>query len=96
MPAKPAKDPFFGEVFSLPEAAKMAGVSVRTLRLAIRSKKLRAFIIGGRSPLHSGRGMGYRIWRADLQAWYFGSDTVPKDAHSKNPFYMPPDGHPDV
>lgn len=61
------------EVLSIPEAAKAVRVSPRTIRKAIKSGELPATIIGGRDPLKSGRGLGYRILRDDLQAWFFGA-----------------------
>jgi len=66
-------------VMTIPEAARVVGVSPRAIRKAIKGKRLRAFIIGGRSPLRSGAGLGYRIKRRDLQAWYFGEETVPDE-----------------
>lgn len=77
-------------VMTIPEAAKVVGVSPRAIRKAIRGGRLRAFIIGGRTPLRSGAGLGYRIKRRDLQAWYFGEETLPEEKTT----YMPPDGHP--
>jgi excisionase family DNA binding protein len=70
---------FDKEIYTIPEAATLVGVSPRTIRKAIRSKKLRAFIVGGRKPLESGAGLGYRIVKMDIQRWYFGEDSVPKD-----------------
>jgi excisionase family DNA binding protein len=64
------------EVLTIAEAATAVGVIPRTIRKAIKSGELPATIIGGRDPLRSGRGMGYRIRREDLQAWYFGKGTV--------------------
>jgi excisionase family DNA binding protein len=82
---------FDQEILTIPEAAKMVGVGPRTIRQAIRHKKLPAFIVGGRTPNRSGAGLGYRIRKNDLQRWYFGEDAAVKE-----PYYMPPDGHPDV
>lgn len=76
-------------VMTIPEAAKVVGVSPRAIRKAIRGGRLRAFIIGGRKPIQSGAGLGYRIKRSDLQAWYFGEDTLPKKDKTT---YIPPDG----
>lgn len=63
------------DLLSISAAAREVGVLPRTIRLAIKRKELEAFIIGGRDPLRSGRGLGYRIRREHLQAWYFGSTT---------------------
>jgi len=103
----PDKLMFDVPVMTIPEAARVVGVSPRAIRKAIRGKRLRAFIIGGRSPLRSGAGLGYRIKRRDLQAWYFGEETVPVEdpetieplprppkVRPPEPFYMPPDGYP--
>jgi excisionase family DNA binding protein len=60
------------ETFSINEAARLLGLNHQTIRKAVRNGEIPAFIIGNREPLKSGRGMGYRITRADLQAWYFG------------------------
>jgi excisionase family DNA binding protein len=70
-------------VMSIPEAAKVVGVSPRAIRKAIKGGRLRAFIIGGRKPIQSGAGLGYRIKRRDLQAWYFGEDTLPEESQEK-------------
>jgi excisionase family DNA binding protein len=64
------------EVMTIPEAAAALRLTPRTIRKAITLGELRATIIGGRDPLHSGRGLGYRIRREDLQAWYFGESAV--------------------
>lgn len=66
------------EILTIPEAAEMCRLHPRTIRSAITSGRLRAFVIGGRPPLQSGAGLGYRIRKRDLQAWYFGEDSVPK------------------
>lgn len=76
-------------VMTIPEAAKVVRVSPRAIRKAIKGGRLKAFIIGGRDPIHSGAGLGYRIKRRDLQAWYFGEDTLPAE---KVATYIPPDG----
>ena len=60
------------DVYTVAEAATALRVGQAVIREAIKSKQLVAFIIGGRAPLRAGRGLGYRIKRADLQAWYFG------------------------
>jgi len=71
-------DAFFGsDTLSIREAGVLLGLTPRTIRLAIRAGKLKAFVVGGRIPERSGAGMGYRIHKADLQAWYFGADTLP-------------------
>src|SRR3990167_6266664 len=36
-----------------------------------RGPELPAFIPGGRAPRASGPRGGYRIWRSDLERWYF-------------------------
>lgn len=65
------------DILTITEAATALAVNPRTIRNAIKSGELPATIIGGRSPLRSGRGLGYRIRREDLQAWYFGAGTLP-------------------
>ena len=58
---------------TIPEAAKLLRLGQDTIRLAITSGQLPAFIPGGREPRRAGRGVGYRIRKEDLQRWYFGS-----------------------
>lgn len=65
------------DVMTIPEAAKACGVSPRTIRKAIRTGELEATVIGGREPIRSGRGLGYRITREALQRWYFGMAAMP-------------------
>lgn len=60
------------DIYTIPEAAKALRVSGAVVRKAIKTGQLAAFIIGGREPLRSGRGLGWRIKKADLQHWYFG------------------------
>lgn len=60
------------DVFTITQAAHALRVSPKAIRLAIQQKRLHAFIIGGRDPMKAGRGLGYRITRAELRRWYFG------------------------
>lgn len=62
---------------SLPEAAARVDMTVPTLRNAIRTGKLRAFIPGGRTPGTAGSRSGYRIVVTDLEAWYFNHPVEP-------------------
>lgn len=63
-----------GELVTIREAAAATRLSEKTIRHAIVSEALRAFIPGKpRSPLRAGRGNGYRIHRADLQQWFFAA-----------------------
>jgi len=64
------------EELSIVEAATALNMHHRTIRRAIRSGEIPAHVIGGRDPLRSGRGMGYRIKREDLQRWYFGEGSL--------------------
>jgi excisionase family DNA binding protein len=72
------------DVLSIKEAAAALKVSPRTVRRAITSSELPAFIIGGREPRKSGAGLGYRIKREDLHRWYFGDGSLPPAG------YVPP------
>lgn len=59
------------ETMTLQEAADLLNISVATLRRAYRLGELAVFSPRGRDPLRMGRGMGYRVERAELQRWYF-------------------------
>lgn len=61
------------ELLTLSEAAEASGYTELTIRREIKAGRLKAFIPGGRDPLRTGPGHGYRIRRDDLRAWYFGS-----------------------
>ena len=63
---------------TLREAAAQVGMSPATLRAAIWRGELAAFIPRGRAPKKAGPKHGYRIYRADLQRWYFGAAGSPK------------------
>lgn len=65
------------DLVSIKEAAEATRLSELTIRNAIRSGELEAHVIAGRDPRKAGRGLGYRIRRDHLQAWYFGQNTVP-------------------
>lgn len=54
------------------QAAAAAKVSVKVIRDACKRGDLPSFIPGARPATAPGRGMGYRIKKADLQAWFFG------------------------
>jgi len=74
-------DTYFGtDTVTLLEAALIADVNVRTLRKAIKEGRLKAFIPGGRDARNCGAGQGWRIHKADLQAYVFGEESVPKGA----------------
>ena len=60
------------DIMTLAEAATRIGYTTDALRVAVRTGRLTAFIPGGRTPLNTGRGKGYRITRASLEAFYFG------------------------
>lgn len=61
------------ELVTVSEAAAATRLSPPLIKAAIRRGDLSAFLPGGpRNVKSPGRGMGYRIRRADLQAWYFG------------------------
>lgn len=64
------------EVMDVKVAAAAVHMESHALRRAIRAGRLPAFLPGGeRDPRKPGRGMGYRIKRSDLQAWYFGQNA---------------------
>jgi hypothetical protein len=66
------------DVLTLREAAAQVRMAPTTLRYAIWRGELAAFIPRGRDPIHAGPTQGYRIYRADLQRWYFGAAGSPK------------------
>lgn len=66
------------EILTIMEVSRLLGLNHRTVREAVRSGELESFIIGGREPRRSGRGLGYRITRDALQRWYFGESGRPK------------------
>lgn len=51
---------------------KPAGPSERAIRNAIRDKKVRAWYPGG-DPHRLGRGVKMRVYKSDLQQWWFGA-----------------------
>lgn len=57
---------------------KSAAAAIRAttwvVRSAIHDGRLKAWIPGGRDPIHAGRGLGYRIKKQDLHDWWFGKD----------------------
>ena len=59
------------DIMTLREAAAKVNMSAPVLREAIKDGSLVAFIPRGRHPQRTGPRMGYRIKRADLEAWYF-------------------------
>lgn len=65
------------EVLTIKEAAAKVRLSDQTIRKAITSGELEAFTVGGRDPIRSGRGLGYRILARNLQTWYFGQSAAP-------------------
>lgn len=75
MPTPPLFDGL-AELLTITEAAAALHMHPKTIRKAITTGDLKAFTVAGREPLRSGRGLGYRIRREDLQAWYFGAATV--------------------
>lgn len=62
------------DVLNIPQAAAATRMSEYTIRQAIVRKELPAWIPGGRPPGASGRGVGYRIKKKDLESWYFGEE----------------------
>lgn len=64
------------DILNVNEAAAGTGVSSDTIRSAIKSGALRAFTPGGNGGLEQakvgGRGLGYRIHKAELARWYLG------------------------
>lgn len=61
------------DLLTLEQARAAVGMSDKAMRDEIKSGALPAFIPRGRDPMKAGRGQGYRIHKADLQAWYFGT-----------------------
>lgn len=59
------------DLMTLQELSVRLEMSVPTLRKAIKSGELEAFIPRGREPLRAGRGMGYRITREAATRYYF-------------------------
>lgn len=64
------------EMLTLGEAARLCRYKPATIRDAIKKGELPGFIPGGRTPGHTGPGHGYRVFRADLQRWFFGASGV--------------------
>lgn len=64
------------EILTLGEAARLTGYRLPTIRDAVKSGELPGFIPRGRDPGRTGPGNGYRVFRADLQRWFFGSAGV--------------------
>jgi excisionase family DNA binding protein len=60
------------ELYTVAQAAAALHIAENTVKRAIKSGALPAFIPGSRSNISPGRGFGYRIKAADLQTWYFG------------------------
>jgi excisionase family DNA binding protein len=61
-------------VYTIAEAAKQLGINPVTVREAIVSGELKAFLpLGKKDPRRTGPGLGWRIKREELQKWYFGS-----------------------
>lgn len=68
----------FGNVLTLLEAATATGLSSTVIRSAIKDGSLASFTPGRRPAGTAGRGMGYRVHKADLQRWFLGEE---KDAN---------------
>lgn len=64
------------EILTLGECARLTRYTPQTIRDAIRKGELPGFIPRGRTPGRTGPGNGYRVYRADLQRWFFGSAGV--------------------
>ena len=68
------------DILTLGEAARLCGFKPPTIRDAVKSGDLPGFIPRGRSPGRTGPGNGYRVYRSDLQRWFFGGVGVEKEA----------------
>jgi hypothetical protein len=86
--ARPAPNPDFTgglpdfqgpDVLTLGQAAQLCGLKPPTIRDAVKSGDLPGFIPRGRKPGHTGPGNGYRVFRADLQRWFFGTFGVEEE-----------------
>lgn len=62
------------DVLTISEAAAACGVSDHTIRQARKNGELEAFTPGNRDPRKAGRGLGYRIHKAELQRWFLGEE----------------------
>lgn len=61
-------------IFTIPEAAAQLGIHERTVRAAIKSGELEAFLPRGKTdPRRAGPGLGWRIRSRDLHTWFFGA-----------------------
>lgn len=69
----PDWDSIAEEVLSLAQCAQLARCSIKLIRAEVLKKRLPAFIPGDRDPKHTGRGLGYRVMKKDLQRWFFGT-----------------------
>lgn len=69
------------DILTVNEAALGAGVSSKVIRKAIKEKKLRAFTPGGDGTASDkgGRGLGYRIKKAELARWFLGEPIPEKE-----------------
>lgn len=59
-------------IYTIESLAEALGIHVRTVREAIQSGELKAFIPFGKQPDKTGPGLGYRIRQQDAMRWYFG------------------------
>jgi excisionase family DNA binding protein len=64
------------EALTVQQAADAVRVHPKTIYRAIRLGELQAQTVRGRDPRRSGRGLGYRILRSDLKAWFMGEAAV--------------------
>lgn len=62
------------DVLTLIEAAQATGLSSNVIRKAITTGALKAFTPGGVSIHATGRGLGYRVRKADLQRWFLNEE----------------------
>ena len=61
-----------GDNVSIAEAVSATGITARTILQHIRDGNLEAFVPGGGDP----RGVGYRIKKDVLQAWFFNDPRL--------------------
>lgn len=62
------------EEMTVNEAATATGRSNRFIAAAIKAGRLKAHGVAGYPGNQGGRGLGWRIRRADLEAWWFGEE----------------------
>lgn len=75
-PGLPSFDDDTADILTLGQCAWLCKLKPPTIRDAIKRGELAAFIPRGRAPGRTGPGNGYRVFRADLQRWFFRGQPI--------------------